>query len=166
MAESLTATMDALMACVQTRLADGDRPACTYGKTIGLPAPGPAGCCDGCNNGAGGQVSAFLERTYPVNGVDFEQVALPANCRPTATAADISIVVLRCYPSLDEQGNMPSLDDTSPFADNLNTDLSAVWDALTCCEGFKLAVREAAIDADPEGGCSGFAVRVSVLVRL
>lgn len=166
MAESLTTTMDALIECAQTQLTGAERPACTYGKTVGPPAPGPAGCCDNCKNGSGGQVSAHLERTYPVNGDDFEQVTVRANCRPFATAADITVVVIRCYPSMDEQGNMPTLDETTPFADELNTDLSAVWNALVCCPGYTVALREAAIDADPEGGCSGFAVRVSVLVKL
>lgn len=168
MAETLSVTMNALIECAQTALAaDGvDRPVCSHGLTIGPPAPGPAGCCDECDNGAGGQISAHLERTYPVNGDDFEQVTVRANCRPFATAADITLVVIRCYPSMDELGNMPPLDDTTPFAENLNTDVQAVWDSLICCTGYTLAIREAAIDADPEGGCSGFAVRVSVLVKL
>lgn len=169
MATDLTTTMDTLIGCAQTALAeigeDGERATCTHGLTVGPPAPGPAGCCE-CSTGAGGQVSAHLERTYPVNGLDFEQVTLPANCRPTATAADITVVVIRCYPAMDEDGAMPTLDETTPFAENLNTDLSAVWNALACCGDFQLALREAAIDSDPEGGCSGFAVRVSVLVKL
>ena len=61
---------------------------------------------------------------------------------------------------------MPTLEATTPYANDLNTDLSAAVSGLICCSGFDLAIREAAIDADPEGGCSGFAIRVSVLVKL
>jgi hypothetical protein len=107
----------------------------------------------------------FLERVYPVDASTYEQVAPVFNCRPSATAADISLTVIRCYPSLDEMGNMPGLDVTTDYAHNLNSDMAAVWSALVCC-GTKLVIRETAVESDPEGGCSGFAVRVSVLVNM
>lgn len=164
MADDLTTVMDALTACVCDALEVIERPACGCGLTIGVPAEGPAGCCD-CEQGVGGKVSAFLERVYPADATTYEQVTRVENCRPGATAADISVVVVRCYPSMDDQGNMPSLETTTEFAHNLNTDMSAVWSALKCC-GTTLVIRDSAIQGDPEGGCSGFAIRVSVLVNM
>lgn len=164
MPDTLTATMDALIACVCTALDDIDRAVCQCGLTIGVPALGPAGCCE-CDEGAGGSAAAFLERVYPADPTTFEQVAVLANCKPFSTAADISVTVVRCYPSLSDVGNMPNLDTTTPFAQNLNTDMTAVWNALKCC-GERLVLRESLVEADPEGGCSGFAIRVSVMVSM
>jgi hypothetical protein len=81
------------------------------------------------------------------------------------TAADFTIVVTRCYPTVDEQGNMPDLDTTTEFTTDLHTDLGLVWNALKCC-GSPIVFRESAVDSDPDGGCSAFAVRVTVPVTL
>lgn len=160
----LSTTMTDLVACVCDALADIDRPTCDCGLTVGSPVAGPQQCCE-CVTGASGQVAGFLERTYAADGVTLEPVTRFENCRPGPIAADISIVVTRCYPTMDERGNMPALDATTEAADNLNSDLAAAWNGLLCC-GMKVAVREAVLDADPEGGCAGFAVRVTVLVSL
>lgn len=164
MAANLTDTMDALVACACEALEAVDRPACDCGLTIGVPAQGPAGCCE-CNDGVGGNVSGFLERVYPADPTTYEQITRREDCKPGSTAADISIVVVRCYPSMDEQGNMPDLDTTTEFAHNLNTDMAAVWSGLKCCDT-AVVIRDSAIQGDPEGGCSGFAITVSVLVNM
>lgn len=164
MADDLTTVMDALVACACDALEGIDRAACDCGLTVGVPAQGPAGCCE-CDTGVGGHVSGFLERVYPADAQTYEQVTRLENCKPGAIAADISVVVVRCYPSMDEVGNMPDLDTTTEFAHELNTDMAAVWSGLKCC-GTSLVIRDSAIQGDPEGGCSGFAIRVSVLVNM
>lgn len=163
MTDTLSDTMSNLVACVCDALADIDRPTCDCGLTVGTPVAGPQQCCE-CDGG-GGQVAGFLERTFAADGVTLEQVTRFENCKPGPIGADISIVVTRCYPTLNEQGMMPALDVTTDAANNLNADLSAAWQGLLCC-GMKVAVREAAVDSDPEGGCSGFAIRVTALVKL
>lgn len=167
MTGDLTTTMDALVACVVDALDDIDRAPCTNGLTVGPPSPGPAGCCTTCgSNNVGGQVTGFLERVYPAEQTrDGIQEVSRVNCRSGATAADITLVVLRCYPSLDAKGNMPTLDKTTPYAHELNTDMTTVWQALKCCATGS-EIRESAVDADPEGGCSAFAIRVSVMVSM
>lgn len=164
MADDLTTVMQALNTCVCEALEGIDRPACDCGLTIGVPAQGPSGCCE-CNEGVGGNVAAFLERVYPADPTTYEQIAPLFPCRDNGTAADISVTVVRCYPSMDAQGNMPDLSTTTTYAENLNTDMAAVWSALKCC-GTKLIIRDSAIQGDPEGGCSGFAIRVTVLVSM
>lgn len=167
MTTDLTTTMDALVACVVEALDSIDRAVCKDGLTVGPPAPGPMGCCDKCGtNNLGGQVSGFLERVYPADRTNdgIEQVTR-VNCRSGSTAADITLVVLRCYPSMDAKGNMPPLDKTTPYAHDLNTDMTAVWNALKCCSTGS-EIRESAVDADPEGGCSAFAIRVTTMVNM
>lgn len=163
MAASVTDTMTALQTCVCEALEDADRPVCGCGFTVGPPMIGPAQCCT-CATGTG-QVVVFLERMYPSDGVaPYDQVPRLENCRPGPVAADFTIVLSRCYPTLDKTGNGPSLDATTAAADDLNADMSVVWKALQCC-GSNIVIRESAVDADPEGGCSAFAVRVTTLVK-
>lgn len=167
MAENLSDTMDALVACAVEALDNINRAVCRSGLTAGPPAPGPMGCCNKCgSDNLGGQVSGFLERVYPAEKTrDGIQEAPRLTCRGGATAADITVVVLRCYPAMDNKGNMPLLDATTPYAHELNDDLAAVWNGLLCC-GTDTEIRESAVDADPEGGCSAFAIRVTTLVSL
>lgn len=161
----LTTTMDALVACVCEALEAIDRATCQCGLTIGVPAQGPNGCCQCDNDTAGGHASAFLERVYPADPTTFEQVTRIENCKQGPLAADISVTVVRCYPSMDEVGNMPTLEETTPFAHDLNTDMAAVWNALKCC-GERIVIRESVVEGDPEGGCAGFAVRVTTFVSM
>ena len=160
----LTTTMTSLQECVCAALEDIDRAVCQCGMTIGLPAQGPGGCCE-CSDGAGGHAAAFLERVYPADPSTFEQVSRLENCKQGPVAADIGLTVIRCYPSLNSLGQMPTLEQTTPFAEDLNTDLTAVWNALKCC-GERIMLRESVVESDPEGGCSGFAIRVTVLVSM
>lgn len=160
----LTTTMDSLVACLCSALENIDRATCECGLTIGIPGPGPAGCCE-CDEDAGGQAAGYLERVYPADPTTFEQITTLANCRPSAKAADVVLTVIRCYPTMTEQGQMPDMATTTEFAHNMNSDITAAWNALECC-GERLVIREAFTQGDPEGGCSGFAIRVSVMVSM
>lgn len=162
-AETVPVTRAALLACVVAALADIDRPVCDSGSTIGPPVIGPDSCCK-CSDDSDGRVVAYVERTYPVDGTSFEQI-IPRNCRRTAIAADIVLVVVRCFPRISETGVMPSLEATTEAADNLDEDMSAAWNAIECC-GDNLGIREIAVDSDPEGGCSAFGIRVTTLVTM
>jgi hypothetical protein len=165
MPENLTTIMDTLTECVCSALEAINRPACDCGLTIGVPAFGPNGCCE-CDGTTGGKVATFVERVYPADPYTWEQIAPKFPCStPNVTAADLSVTVLRCYPALSETGQMPQMDVTTEYAHNLNTDMAAVWTALKCC-GEQLIIRDSAVESDPEGGCSGFAIRVSVLVNM
>lgn len=169
MTDSLTDTMDALEACVTVALDEtAERPVCQHGLTVGAPAIGPQGCCNECGDdeSAGGLVSVFLDEggVYPADPTTYEAVGR-IDCKPGAIAADIAVAVVRCYPAMNDQGVMPSLEATTPFAHDFNTDLTVTWNALACC-GYKVVMRGAVPQGDPEGGCSGFLVRLTVLVSL
>lgn len=164
MTDTVGVTMDALLACVVDSLAAIERPVCDSGTTIGPPVIGPDTCCKCSGGTSDGRVVGYVERTYPVNGPDFEQV-IPRNCRRTAVAADIVLVVVRCFPRISDQGVMPSLEKTSEAADNLNADMAAAWNAIECC-GENLGIREIAVNSDPEGGCSAFGIAVTTLVSM
>jgi hypothetical protein len=167
MAADLTTKMDALVACVSEALAGIDRAACSTGLTVGPPEPGPAGCCSKCGGTTvGGQVTGFLERVFPAEKTrEGIQEVQAQTCRNGSTAADVTLVVLRCYPSMDTQGNMPSLDKITPYAHSLNDDMTTVWAALKCCDQ-AVEIRDSGVDASPEAGCSAFAIRVTLMVSM
>lgn len=160
----VTDTMTDLLACVVDGLDTADRPVCDSGITIGPPVIGPNNCCK-CSD-AVGQASVFLERVYPVAGNDFSARSTVENCRPGPVAADMTFVITRCYPAMKNNGQMPKLSETTGPSEDLNEDMRIVWAALRCCNVPNLIIRESAVDSDPEGGCSAFAVRVSVLVSM
>lgn len=165
MANTVGETLDDLIACVVDSLAGVDRPVCESGTTIGPPVIGPDTCCKNCKGSGGdGRVVGYVERTYPVDGTSFEQV-IPRNCRRTPIAADLVLVVIRCFPRISDTGVMPSLEKTGAAADGLDTDMAAAWNAVECC-GENLGIREIAVDADPEGGCSAFGIKVTTLVTM
>lgn len=168
MAGDLTTVMDGLVACVCSALEDIERAACSCGLTVGPPAPGPLGCCQKCGTGnIGGQVSAFVSRVYPADQTraGITSTTRLENCNSGGTAADITITILRCYPKLDTKGTSPTLDQTTPYAHDMNTDLTAAWNALKCC-GQNIQIVEAGADADVEGGCSAFGITVTTLVDM
>lgn len=164
MTDTVAATMDALLACVVSALETMERPVCESGTTIGPPVIGPDTCCKCSGGDSDGRVVAYVERTYPVAGASFEQV-IPLNCRRTPIAADIVLVVIRCFPRISDTGVMPSLEATSAAADNLNIDMAAAWNGIECC-GDNLGIREIAVNSDPEGGCSAFGIAVTTLVSV
>lgn len=154
------------MECACAALSAADRSACNCGLIVGSPEySGLDRCCE-CSDGAGGgEVIGSLVRLYPADATTLEQVVRLENCNPGAVAADIAIVVVRCYPTLDETGTIPSLDVTTPFADDLNTDMTAVWNGLKCCDT-NVVIRESLVQTGENGGCSAFTITVSVLVSL
>lgn len=166
MAATLTETMNALTDCVCAALEEADRPVCACGLIVGSPEySGFDRCCDCADGDGGGEVLASLIRVYPVDGNSFGEVTRLENCRPGAVAADIGIVVVRCYPTLDEAGQIPSLTVTTPFAEDLNTDMTTVWNALKCCD-MQVAIRDSLVQTGDKGGCSAFTTTVSVLISL
>lgn len=166
MATTLTDTMDTLVTCVCAALEAADRPVCDCGLIVGSPEySGFDRCCDCADGDGGGEVLASLIRVYPVDGYTFNEDTRLENCRPGAVAADIGIVVVRCYPSMNEAGQIPSLEVTTPFAENLNTDMTTVWNALKCCD-IQLAIRDSLVQTGDKGGCSAFTTTVSALISL
>lgn len=102
----------------------------------------------------------FLERLYPAS--DLTRVTRIETCRTGGWAADITVIVTRCYPTLNEHGEIPFVEDTRTYAEALHDDLQIVLRGIICCTGLRLLIRDTAVDGDPEAGCSVFAIRVTV----
>lgn len=170
MADSIDVTARALLACICTRLEQDQRPVCSCFATVGPPVV--ALCCEcekqtpGAEFTPTGDATIHFERIYDADPSTLEQVTRIHPCKRSTTVADFSIVVTRCYPTLNEDGEMPDHEDQDEAATEMHADVSAVFAALTCgCNGAALIVREIAVDAMPEAGCAILAARVSVEVR-
>lgn len=162
MAADLTTTSTTLLDCVCDALATAGRPVCSCYATIGAPII--ANCCE-CATDTTGEAVISFERMYEADPQTLLQVDRVRPCKGGIKVAEFNLFVSRCYPTLDEQGNLPTPEEQDEAALNLNTDVEIVWHALTCCgHDSPLRVIEIVVDSDPEGGCSALSARVAVEV--
>lgn len=164
MADDLDTTARALLSCLCEALEDAERPVCACYATIGPPVVGL--CCE-CSTGTTGEATVHVEQVYDADPNDLTQVNRVHPCNRSTTAADLTLVVTRCYPTLDESRNMPPTEDQDEAALSMHDDITTVWKALTCgCFTGRLTVRNVSVDAMPDAGCAVLAARVTVEVRI
>lgn len=163
MAKSIDTSARELLQCVCQRLTDQERPACACFATVGPPVI--ALCCE-CEEDTSGELTIHLERLYDADPETLAQVTTRVHpCRRSVTAADLTIILTRCYPMVDENGEMPESAEQDSAATLLHNDVSDVYAALICgCSDIRLVVQEVAVDSMPEAGCAVLAARVSVEV--
>jgi hypothetical protein len=177
MAEDVDTTARLLLACITDKLTAEERPVCRSYPTVGPPVIAFTTCCecqvevpDPAYPGetmevdASGEATIHLEQMYDADS-NLEQINPIHACRRTTVAADMTIIVTRCYPRIDENGEMPDPDEVDEAALALHEDVKTIWRALTCpCNELRLRVRGVAVDAPPDAGCSVIAARVTVEV--
>jgi hypothetical protein len=137
---------------------------CVCEATVGPPVV--ALCCE-CDTNTTGDLTIHFERLYDADPSTLEQVSRVHPCRNSTMVADFSLVLTRCYPMLDEQGNMPDSDTQDIAATDMHADIQTVFKALTCgCVESSFILGEIAVDAMPDSGCMVLAVRVSTEVSM
>lgn len=170
MADDIDTTARALLACICDKLTDVERPACACFATIGPPVVGLCCTCDTdtySGTTTTGDLTIHVERLYDADPATLDQTPRVHPCRRGFTVADFSIVLTRCYPMVDEQGQMPDTDAQDEAATTMHLDLADVYAALTCgCNDYPTIIREIAVDSMPEAGCSALAARVTVEVKV
>jgi hypothetical protein len=164
-ADDIQTTADALLDCVCAALADIGRPTCACFNVIGDPMVIQATCCE-CEPGTTGELTIHLERLYDVDPTTLSPVDRVRPCKRSTVAADFAFVLTRCYPTVTEDGQLPDPEDQDAAARDLNQDAAAIWTALTCCEGVDpRIIREVAVEAAPQAGCSAVLARVTIPVN-
>ncbi|MDX2643482.1 hypothetical protein PV341_07815 [Streptomyces sp. PA03-1a] len=131
-------------------------------------------CDDPCSEATtGGQLSVNVARIYPSTtfpAEDREVRGLRGCTPPPTTAVELVVTLLRCAPTLHENGCPPSCDELADAARILHIDQVTVYNAMLCClpgtepgrrRGRKF-VLGASRTVGPEGGCVGFEQRVTV----
>lgn len=130
--------------------------------------------CDGSCQGLGncGQLTVNVARIYPTSNfpaADNTVLGLRGCTPPTTTAAEFVITLLRCTPTLDDQGCPPSCEAMAASAKVLYTDMAIVSNALVCRlpgtgpRGRRFVLGQSKI-LGPDGGCVGVEQRVTVAV--
>lgn len=172
MAADLDTTVRAILDCVCDALTEAGTPVCSCYATVG--PPNAVLCCecgqDDSYSGDGtvsGEATVNVVQVYDADPNDLTQIDRIHPCNRSTTAADIALVVTRCYPMVDEDGNMPDTDAQDEAATGMHADVETVWKALTCgCFGSRLIVRNVAVNAPPQGGCALLGALVTVEVRI
>lgn len=161
MVADIDAVARQLLDCACQFLEDAARPACQCYPTIGPPVVGPCCTCD--EEGSSGNLTINFETMYPADANTLERVVRVFPCRRGGTtAADFTLVLTRCYPTLGDDGQLPAVEDIEEAAHDLHVDGNLLYDALTCCPDVRVRWRDLVVDSDPEGGCSIIAARITV----
>lgn len=114
-------------------------------------------CCDG------GQLWVGVERIYAYSA--FPAPAGIINCFPPL-AADIVIGILRCAPTVNDQGEPPTVDALNTSSAQVYEDAYAVTNGVLCClvptQRERLFVMGNQRPVGPSGGCTGSELRLTV----
>lgn len=114
-------------------------------------------CCDG------GQLWVGIDRIFAYG--NFPAPAGVATCMPPL-AADLSIGVLRCAPTLNDQGEAPTAAQLTTSGAQVWEDAYAVITAIACCLGEHARARPFVMGNQrplgPAGACVGSELKVTV----
>ena len=151
----LTATE--LLECVCSALFEEAECGCPCRTMVVDGRPAWDDCCDG-------QLSVWLER--PFFHENFPSAITTAQICSTFLAGEYVIQLLRCAPSVKDDGSAPTPAELSESARRIYQDMYISLRALTCCLAEhkryrQYLIREAVI-VGPDGGCVGFEIRLTI----
>ena len=117
-------------------------------------------CC------ADGQLWVGVDRVYAYGG-QFPAPAGVTTCVPPL-AADLSIGILRCAPTMSDQGDPPSAEALTASAAQVNEDAYVLMNGVMCCLAEHGRARPFVIGGQrplgPAGGCVGSSLAVTVVL--
>jgi hypothetical protein len=106
--------------------------------------------CEQCDDGKCGMAYVRLATVYPY--AIFPVPVVDLTCI-NPLAYQIEMGVVRCFPTMGPDGELPDADAITDAAVTALVDMAAMYRALTCC-GQQVAP-EAYQPVGPSGGCSG-----------
>lgn len=131
---------------------------CRMFISVGPPVWDSEACC------GQGQLTAHVDRVYPVG--NFPSQNNQVNLCQTPLAADVVITLLRCYPTMDEHGTVPTHLELQAAGESLNRDLFILTTGLLCCLSAKKRMQKfvflGAREVGPQGGCAGIELRFTI----
>ena len=155
-------SLQRLLACTHERLVLLGRPVCVSAATVGQPVI--ASCCE-CTTGVSGELWGGLLRLYRGDRTTGTDAQARKPCVPVTWWAQYQITLARCFPVLDEQGELPDATERSNAARDLHADAAAIQQAIHCCDLPEPAYLESInVQSDPTGGCSLLVATVRVPV--
>lgn len=146
----LSETAQSLLECVEQALEADLRPVCDVYQTVGTPVI--VACCD-CEDEKNGELSIHFRRLFDADSSSLIEVQRVRPCKGGVTAAQFRLVLARCFPTIDEHGELPSKEALREAEDDLQRDAELVWQALACCTDLNLRIDDLSVDLGPLGGC-------------
>ena len=150
--------LSALRDCICEALAkDGQGPTCWCGIWPGIEVAWDY--CGDCGNGTCGMGYVQPGIVFPYSTFPFADTE--SNCsRPLAFQVEVGVV--RCMPTMDEDGELPSESEITDTALGMVLDQRALFCAIRDCQARGLVVVEGWNPAGPSGGCVGGAWSIYV----
>lgn len=150
----LAETAERLLACVGDALAADLRPVCSMYQTIGTPVILTCCDCEDVEEGANGELSIHFRRLFDADATTLNETQRIRPCRGGVTAAQYRLVLARCFPTVNERGEIPDVATQEEAALDLQRDTELMWQGLACCTGLDLKIDDLSVDLGPRGGCS------------
>lgn len=163
MPATLSETSRTLLTCVESALEADLRPVCKAYQTIGTPVIFT--CCE-CDDGMNGELSIHFRRLFDADPSTLNEVQRVRPCKGGVVAAQFRLVLARCFPTIDEKGELPDKEFLEEAADDLQRDAELMWQSLACCTGLDIKIDDVSVDLGPKGGCSIVFADVTTQVRV
>jgi len=151
---------------------DGIVYGCPCRSYVSLAAPAFDNCCGSCGQDEiPGQLTVYIADTFPSDAFPSTSVAIDP-CKAAVHVISLVTTVVRCVPSVDDNGNAPDPEAIEAAARIAAIDMYAVTKALTCCltqeplpgkRKRRVQIASAGTAAVPEsGGCGAIEIRALV----
>ena len=154
-----------LLDCLVGLLDDEGRPVCRAVLASGGSVPWDV--CGESSDGSEGQAWVAVGQVTPVE--QFPAGSPPHRCPPPEYATVLTVAVLRCAATVDDQGRPPSPERMAADASKVAADRAAMRDAVVCCLAGGLEPGEWQMGSwtplGPQGGCVGGQQQVTVATR-
>lgn len=156
----LTLLQNELLACACDCLNTHSSCGCPCRNFIsaGPPVWDMEACC------SDGQLTIHLERIYVYKNFPAEQGEVNVCLAPLA--ADFNITLLRCFPSVKDDGSAPTADEIGTASEILYKDLYVLTRCIICnlsSRGkYQASIFRGGRILPPQGGCAGVELRFTI----
>lgn len=165
MANTLAVVAERLLTAVSDALSDDLRPVCKVYQTHGTPVIFRCCDCHEAGDGANGEVSIHLRRIYDADANTLDEVRRIRPCRGGAVAARFRIVLARCRPIIDENGEIPEPEELTEHTQDQLRDVELLWQSLAC-SGLDVRIDDISPDLSDPGTCSIIYADLSVAIAV
>lgn len=156
-----------LLTAVSDALSDDLRPVCKAYQSHGIPVIFMCCECEDSNaeEGANGEISIHFRRLMDADPSTLDEVRRIRPCHGGVTAAQFRMILARCRPIINEQGEIPDPDVLTEHTEDQLRDVELVWQALAC-SGMDLRIDDISADLSDPGNCSVIFVDLTVQVQI
>lgn len=163
MANGLQDTADRLLRAVSEALTAALRPVCKSYTALGTPVI--LTCCDCDDEGTNGEVSVHFRRMFDADASTLLEIQRVRPCKGGVTAAQFRIVIARCSPIINNQGELPEPEEITDAANDQMRDAELLWMGLASAD-LELRIDDVSVDLGEPGMCSLVFADVTAVIRV